>query len=86
MLANTLSLPFLKSTVYALKRHVTFADPEVVPMGAWGPRDNFFFQYEFGLNLNLNFSGMGVWALYHPVDPRLYISLFVMKCYITRVY
>lgn len=43
MLANTLSFPFMKSTVYALKRHVTCADPEDVSMGGWGPSDKFYF-------------------------------------------
>lgn len=43
MLANTLSFPFLKSTGYALKRHVTFADQEVVSVGGWGPSDKFYF-------------------------------------------
>lgn len=80
MLANTLSFPFLKSTGYALKRHVTFADQEVVSMGGWGPRDNFFSSMGPSLT-SLKFSGMGVWALCHPVDPRAYISLLVMKCY-----
>lgn len=40
---ETLSFPFLKSTGYALKRHVTFADQEVVSMGGWGPSDKFYF-------------------------------------------
>lgn len=84
MLANTLSVPFMKSTVYALKRHVTFADQEVVSMGGWGPRDNFFSSMGPSLT-SLNFSGMGVWAPLSPRRPRVHISLFVMKCYITRV-
>lgn len=67
---QTLNLyfPFMKSTVYALKRYVTFADQEVVSMGGWGPRDIFFSSMGPSLT-SLNFSGMGVWALCHPVDP-----------------
>lgn len=84
MLANTLSFPFMKSTVYALKRHVTFADQEVVSMGGWGPRDNFFFQYGAKFNKFEFFRDGGMGPL-SPRRPRVHISLFVMKCYIARV-
>lgn len=56
----------MKSTVYTLKRHVTFADQEVVSMGGGVRVINFIFQYGAKFNKFEVFrdGGMG------PLSPR----------------